>query len=233
MKAAHATNRLLSKRNADVLRPYLEAVPLDIGQTLHEPYETFTHVWFPLQGMVSMLTPMRDGRYIETAGVGPEGVVGLALALGATKATSLAVVRVPGNAARIAAEPFLKALGQGPGLGKLLSRYALAQSGQMAQIAACTRVHEVEGRLANRLLLVQDAVHGAASFALTHEAAADMLGVRRPTVSSASARLQRAGLIACTYGTVTVLDRAGLDAASCGCHRAIREGLDWHLGDCD
>ena len=183
--------------------------------------------------MVSLLTPMRDGTHVDTTGVGPEGLVGLDLVLGAESATSLAVVRVPGEATRVEAEPFRQALDQHPALRRLLARYALARSGQLAQSAACARVHEVERRLASRLLLVQAAVHGAASFPLTHEAAAEMLGARRPTVSSAASKLRRAGLIAGAYGTITVLDQAGLDAASCGCHRAIRDGYDWHIGGGD
>ena len=233
MKPAPTTNRLLSSLSAkvaDALYSYLEAVPIEAGQVVHEPYQPLGHVWFPRRGMVSLLTPTRDGTHVDTVGVGPEGLVGLEPVLGAERATDLAMVRVPGEAARIEAGPLRQALGQHPSLRRLLGRYALARSGQMAQSAACARVHEVEGRLASRLLLVQAAVHGAASFPLTHEAAAEMLGARRPTVSSASAKLQRAGLIANAYGAVTVLDQAGLDAASCGCHRAIRDVYDWHIG---
>lgn len=236
MKPAPTTNRLLSALSAtdlDALRPHLDAAPLDAGQVLHEPYQPLGHVWFVRRGMVSLLTPMRDGTHVETAEVGPEGMVGLELVLGGERATSLGVVRVPGEAARIEAGPFRQALGDHPGLRRLLGRYALARAGQLAQNAACARVHEVEERLASRLLLIRAAVHGAASFPLTHEAAAEMLGARRPTVSSAASKLQRAGLIACAYGTFTVLDPAGLDAASCGCHRAIRDGYDWHIGGGD
>ena len=233
MKPAPATNRLLSAlpaRAASALRPHLEAVPLDVGQVLHEPYRPLDHAWFPQQGMVSLLTPMRDGARVETGGVGPEGVVGLELALGAERATSLALVRVPGEAARVAAGPFRRVLDRSLSLRPLLAHYALARLERMAQNAVCARLHEVQARLASRLLLAQDAVHGAASFPLTHEVAAEMLGARRPTVSSAAARLQRAGLIAYAYGTVTVLDPAGLDAASCGCHHAIKDEFDWRMG---
>ena len=207
------------------LRPHLEAVPLGVSQVLHESYQLLGYAWFLGQGMVSLLTPTRDGAHVETAAVGPEGMVGLEIALGAERATSLALVRVPGGAVRVAAGPFRRVLDRSPSLRPLLAR-----SERMAQNAICAGLHEVDARLASRLLLARDAVHGAASFPLTHEAAAEMLGARRSTVSSAAARLQRAGLIAYAYGIVTVLDPAGLDAASCGCHRAIKDGFDWRMG---
>lgn len=227
--AVSATNRLLfalPAGEAEALRPDLETVPLAVGQILHEPHRAAGHAWFLGHGVVSLLTPMQGGAQVEAVHVGPEGVVGLALVLGAGATASQAVVRVPGEAARIAAEPFRRALGRSPGLRRLLARYALARMEHMAQHGACVRLHAVEGRLASRLLLVQDAVHGAASFPLTQGIAARMLGARRPTVSAAAARLQRAGFIAYVRGTITVLDRPGLEAASCGCHRAVRDGFD-------
>lgn len=226
-------NRLLSALPADgagALRPHLEAVPLAAGQVLHEPHRPPGHAWFPLRGAASLLTPVRDGPHVETVDVGPEGMVGLFFVLGADATASRAVVRVPGEAARIAAGPFRRALGRSPDLRRLLALYALALAERMAQHGACARVHEVVGRLASRLLLLQDAVHGAAAFPLTHRTAAEILGVHRPTVSAAAGGLQRAGLIAQAAGVVTVLDREGLDAASCGCHRVMRGGFDRLIG---
>ena len=137
------------------------------------------------------------------------------------------------EAVRVSAEALHRAIERGPGLRRVLSRYTLALVGQMAQTGACAWVHEVEPRLANRLVMNQDAVHGAATFPLTHEMAAEMLGVHRPTVSAAAAKLQRAGLIAYARGTVTVLDRPGLDAASCGCHRVVKARFAALFGDPD
>ena len=172
----------------------------------------------------------QGGAHVEAVAIGPEGMVGLALALGVETAAETAVVRVPGEAARVSAEAFRRAVDRGPGLRRLLARYTLALIGQMAQTGACAWLHEVEQRLANRLVMSQDAVHGAATFPLTHEVAAEMLGVHRPTVSAAAAKLQRAGLIAYARGAVTVLDRPGLDAASCGCHRAVKARFDGLFG---
>lgn len=226
-------NRLLAAlpdAEAAALRRDLEAVPLVAGQFLYEPYRAIEHVWFPSRGLTSLLTPMPGGPYAEAAALGPEGMVGLALAFGVEAAEQAAMVRVPGEAARVTAEALRRALDRGPGLRVLLARYTLAQVGQIARTGACNWMHEVEPRLANRLLIAQDAVHGAATFPLTHEAAAEMLGVHRPTVSTAAARLQRAGLIAYARGAVTVLDRPGLDAVSCGCHRAVKARFDALFG---
>lgn len=218
-------NRLLAAlpdAEAAALRPDLETVPLAVGRLVDGPRRPPEHVWFPLGGVASLLTPLPDGARVETVAIGPEGMVGLSLAFDAEAVMEEVVVRVPGEAARMTAEAFRRALDHGPGLRRLLARYTLAWVGQMSQTAACAWMHEVEPRLANRLVMNQDAVHGAATFALTHEVAAEMLGVHRPTVSAAAVRLQRAGLIAYARGAVTVLDRPGLDAASCGCHRAIK-----------
>lgn len=224
-------NRLLAAlpdAEAAALCPDLEAATLAAGEVLYEPGWPLGHVWFPVRGVTSLLTTMPDGAQAESVAIGPEGMVGLTLALGVETATETAVVRMPSEAARVPAEAFRRAIERGPGLRRLLARYTLALVGQMAQTGACAWVHEVEPRLANRLVMNQDAVHGAATFLLTHEMAAEMLGVHRPTVSAAAAKLQRAGLIAYARGAVTVLDRPGLDAASCGCHRAIKARFD-HL----
>ena len=226
-------NRLLaalSGAEAAAMQPDLETVPLAVGRLLDEPRRSPEHVWFPLEGVVSLLTPLPDGARVETVAIGPEGMVGLSLALDAEAMADEVVVRVPGEAARMTAGAFRRALDRGPGLRRLLARYTIALVGQMSQTAACAWMHEVEPRLANRLVMNQDAVHGAATFPLTHEVAAEMLGVHRPTVSSAAARLQRAGLIAYARGAVTVLDRPGLDAASCGCHRAVKAKFDVLFG---
>lgn len=234
--AAFSTNRLLSAAPAQVmaaLRPYLETVPITAGQVLHEPCRPLVHAWLPLRGVVSLLTPMGDGKHVEAVDVGPEGMVGLSFALGAETAPNLAVVRVPGEAARVAAGPFRDVLDHCPGLRRLFARYALVRMAHGARMGACARTHAVEGRLASRLLAVHDGVHGAARFPLTHETMAEMLGVHRPTVSAAAARLQHAGLIAYVRGLVTVLDRPGLDAASCGCHRVVAAGFDRLAGGGD
>lgn len=227
------SNRLLAALpDAEMvaLHADLEPVLLAAGQVLYEPRWPLGHVWFPLRGVTSLLTPMPDGGRVEAVAIGPEGMVGLTLALGVETATEAAIVRVPGEAVRVPAEALRRALERGPGLRRVLARYTIALVGHMAQTGACAWVHEVEQRLANRLVMNQDAVHGAARFPLTHEVAAEMLGVHRPTVSAAAAKLQRAGLIAYARGAVTVLDRPGLDAASCGCHRAVKAKFDVLFG---
>lgn len=138
-------NRLLSvlpARAAAALRPHFEAVPLVRRQVLHEPQQAFGHIWFPLRGVVSLLTPMPGNKHVEAVDVGPEGTVGLFLAFGAEETANLAVVRVPGEAARIAAEPFRDVLDRSPGLRRLFARYALARTAQGARLGPASPVGE-------------------------------------------------------------------------------------------
>jgi CRP-like cAMP-binding protein len=225
-------NRLLAAlppEEMEVLRPDLEAVPLTYKHTLYEPNRPIEYVHFPHRGVVSLLTEMEDGTVVEVGTVGPEGMVGLPVFLDASTIAGRAFVQVPGEAARIEAGVFQRTLERTPRLRRLLSRYTLALVSLLAQNTACNRAHEVERRLARWLLITQDRVHGA-TFPLTQEFMAQMLGVSRPTVSIAAGILQKAGMISYARGSVTVTDRPGLEAASCECYRVIRRQFDRLVG---
>jgi len=216
-------NRILAAlppEEMEALRPHLETVPLVFRQNLYETDSPVEHVYFPHSGVTSLLRPMAEGVVIEIATVGPEGIVGLPVFLGAEQMPSKAFIQVPGEGERIGADAFRDAIGRCPTLHGLLLRYTLALMNQMAQNAACNRTHSVEERCARWLLMTQDRVHGP-SFPLTQEFIAQMLGVRRPTVSIAAGMLAKAGLISYVRGQMTILDRAGLEAASCECYRII------------
>ena len=176
-----------------------------------------------------MITEMEDGTTIEVATVGPEGMVGLSVFLDASIITGKAFAQVPGEASRMGATAFRRALDRTPRLRELLSRYTMALLNQLAQNSACNRTHEAEQRLARWLLLTHDRVH-ADTFPVTQEFIAQMLGVSRPTMSKTASTLQKAGLVSYVRGNITVLDRRGLEAASCECYRVIKDQFDRLVG---
>jgi CRP-like cAMP-binding protein len=227
------TNRLLAALPPDeakILQPHLETTPLSIQQTLYEMDCPIEYVYFVHRGVVSLIAPMKDGLPVEIATIGPEGMVGMPVFLGAEQMASKAFVQIPGEGVRMSAETFRKVIGRCPVLNRLLLRYALALMTLMAQSAACNRAHSVEERCARWLLLTHDRVH-APSFPLTQEFLAQMLGVRRPTVSIAAGMLAKAGLISYVRGQMTLLDRAGLEQASCECYAIIAAEFERLLGD--
>jgi CRP-like cAMP-binding protein len=179
---------------------------------------------------MSMLNFIDDGRAIEVGTIGPEGFVGLPVLFGAESAPSTTLVQVPGEGSRMTAAAFRSALGECPGFFALLMRYAQAFLNQVAQSATCNRLHSVEERCARWLLQTQDRVNGDTDFPLTQEFLAQMLGVRRPTVSIAAGMLQQAGLIRYVRGQMRILDRERLEAASCECYGIIRRGYERLVG---
>ncbi len=202
------------------LRMRLEPVPLALKQTLHEPDRPVEHVYFVTSGVASMVNEPNPGQVVEFATIGREGMVGLPLLFGAKSMPSRAFVQVPGEALRMPASEFQDMLERHRPFRERLMRYGLALLIQVAQATSCNRLHEVQERCARWLLQTHDRVDGD-SFPLTQEFLAQMLGVHRPTVSVAAGMLQRAGLIRYVRGTVTILDRKGLEAASCSCYGFI------------
>lgn len=219
-----AGNRLLAALPpADYarLRPHLEPVALARGDVLYDVDVPIAHAYFPTGGVVSLVTPLAGGVAIEVAMVGDEGLVGLPVFLGSPTSRGRALVQVPGAALRLPAA-HLAALAPAAGpLPALLRRYTQALLTQIAQGAACGRAHGADQRCARWLLLAHDRA-GGDQLPLTHEFLAQMLGVRRATVTEGAGRLQAAGLIRHRRGVVTILDRAGLEAAACECYRVIR-----------
>lgn len=226
-------NRILSAlppEEMELLLPRLEAVQLPFRRNIYEADRPVDHVYFLHRGVASMVTEMPGGLSVEIATVGPEGMVGIPILLGAERMTSKAFMQVPGEGVRMEADAFRNLIGRCPVLNRLLLRYTLALMTLLAQNAACNRAHAVEERCSRWLLLTQDRVRQA-SFPLTQEFLAQMLGVRRPTVSIAAGMLARAGLISYVRGVITILDRAGLEAATCDCYRIIAGEFEHLLGD--
>jgi CRP-like cAMP-binding protein len=211
---------MLPRPELEKISPDLEPIELPFKRVLHEPGEKITHVYFVTRGVVSMVNEPDTGEIVEFATVGPEGFVGFPVLLGASSMPSKAIAQIPGEALRTSTADFRKALERLPTLQPLLLRYMMALLNQVAQVTSCNRLHEVQERCARWLLQTHDRTN-AESFPLTHEFLAQMLGVHRPTVSVAAGMLQKAGLIDYTRGSITIIDRKGLEAASCNCYSVI------------
>lgn len=226
-------NHLLAALSPDdkkALGSALEPVRLSFRETLMETDRPVTHVYFPTNGVVSLVNEPDPGEIVEVATIGREGVVGLPVVLGVDTAQNRAFVQVPGEGFRIATAPFLHFVEDHPDFRAVLLRYTLALLNQISQNVSCNRLHEVQERCARWLLQTHDRCDSD-SFPLTHEFLGQMLGVHRPTVSIAAGMLQRAGLIRYARGTITILDRKGLEAASCSCYRFITREYKRLLGD--
>jgi CRP-like cAMP-binding protein len=211
------------------LAPHLRPGPLTLGMCLQEPDQPIETVWFPETGMVSMLARLEAGDVLEVGVIGREGLVGLPVVLGVDIALTEATVQLPGNALIMRAAALKEQLQQGGALWPLLLRYVHAAHAQVAQTAACNGRHTVEQRLARWLLMAHDRAEGD-DLALTQELLSHMLGVRRAGVTVAAGILQRAGLIDYAHGRITIRDRAGLEATSCECYRAVATLFDQLLG---
>ncbi len=204
-----------------VLRPPLEQVDLPRYRVLYEQGEKIVHAYFLNQGMISLVVIAKDGRTVEVGIAGRAGVVGVPLAFGLDDAYSRAIVQLPGNGLRIAASFLPETFDRCPTLRRMIERYVLTQQLQVAQIAACNRLHDMDQRLARWLLMCQDTINSG-MIPLTHEFIAQMLGSGRPTVTIAAGVLERAGLIENTRGNVKIVNRKRLEDAACECYGAIQ-----------
>lgn len=199
-----------------------ESVDLVFGDILCEPGKPINYAYFPTAGFISLLTPVDGRTSLEVGLVGDDGMLGLGMLLGVQASPLQGLVQGAGSAWRISAPLFYRELRRSPGLKAMLSRYVYVVMSQIALSAACNRYHVVAGRLARWLLMTADRAH-AESFVITHEFLAHMLGVRRAGVTRAASALRRRRLIRYSRGHVTILDRPGLDAASCSCYMVSKE----------
>ena len=225
-------NRLLqalTRAEYASLAPHLSLVALAAHQTIHDAGERPRHAYFPGTGVLSLVVLMDDGRAVEAATVGNEGLAGVSALLGPVAMTTRCLVQVAGDARRVTAPALVRAVAASPGLRRVLQRYTQSFMNQLAQSAACNGLHPLPARCARWLLMTQDRV-GADSFDLTQEFLSYMLGVRREGVSAAARGLQEAGLVSYSRGRIVILGRAGLEAASCECYDAQREDYARLLG---
>ncbi|MGE3076249.1 MAG: Crp/Fnr family transcriptional regulator [Dehalococcoidia bacterium] len=222
------TNRILSALSPQAferIAPDLEPFALNLGTVLYSPGEEITAAYFPERGVISLVTVMQDGRCVEAAAVGREGLVGLPLYLGRTTANSRWIVQVPDGSYRLSAKSFLRHIEGLPELRLLIDRYASDLIELMAQLSACNAIHSLPERCARWLLVTADRM-GTNQFHLTHEFLAEMLGVYRPQVTVAASSLQASGLIRYRRGDVEITNRDGLEEVSCECYEVTRRRID-------
>jgi len=219
-----AQNQLLAALSASdygLLRPHLKEIRLERGDVLQDHSERIQYVYFPLSGIVSLLVVMRDGKAVEIAALGRDGVLGAHYGFGIQQAESRAVVQIPGSAARIAAPQFQKAVRESERMRDLIVRYRELRLAQIQQSAACNAVHEAEARLSRWLLHVSD-ITGSGVMPLTQEFLSQMLGVRRTTVTAIARELQQTGIIRYTRGRIELSDREKLKKFACECYEVLR-----------
>jgi CRP-like cAMP-binding protein len=228
IQRAAAVNRLLEALPSSDLHGMLagcQSVELAFAEVLYTPSERLRHIYFPTRSFISLVMPVDDSASLEVGLIGNEGMFGIPLALGVDVSPVRAVVQGAGPALRMDAARFCHELRRSQALQREIDRYVFVHLTQLAQTAACTRFHVVEARLARWLLMTQDRAH-ADAFHITQEFLAFMLGVRRVGVTKAATALQNRKLIHYSRGNITVLDRRGLKAASCGCYKADRDSYD-------
>jgi CRP-like cAMP-binding protein len=218
-------NNIIANLPANELASFLERaekVSAPLRETLFEINEPFERVLFPLTGMGSLVTVLKDGTTLEAQTVGREGFMGLPLFHGITVARCKGICQVEGDFYQLTPKDFVSLLKVAPELSLMLHRYAQFSNEVVAQSAACNSMHLIEQRCARWLLLTADAV-GRSDFSLTQEFLSQMLAVRRPGVTVAIGTLERQGLIEHRYGKVSISDADGLKKVSCECYQTISD----------
>jgi CRP-like cAMP-binding protein len=212
----HLIARLPHKTRLSLLK-LCEPVQLELAEILCDGGKPIRHVYFPIEGFVSMVTLLDGKPVLEVGMIGREGMLGAQLVLGATKEPLHAIVQGAGTAWRVGSRAFRRELSRSSELQDSLSRYLHVTMTQLASSAACLRFHQIGPRLARWLLMTQDRARSN-RFYVTHEFLAFMLGVRRVGITQSAAALQREGLVEYRRGNITILNRRGLIKAACGCY---------------
>jgi CRP-like cAMP-binding protein len=221
---------LLSISDSDYgsLRSHLEYVRMPNHLVLHEAGGRLEFAYFPNRGLISLVVVMKDGRTAEAGVVGNEGFTGTAAVVGLSRGPLRAVVQVTGDGFRVKVGALRNTLESALHLQMMLHRYAVIRGMQVAQTAACNRLHEIKQRLARWLLMTQDRVDSA-TLRITHDFLATMLGTDRPSVTLAAGSLQRKRIIEYTRGAVKIVHRRKLEDSACECYDVIRQ-YDGELG---
>jgi len=227
-----AQNSLLDALPASdyaLVAPHLVPVELERGRLLYDPGDPIDQIYFPHDGVISLMTLMENGAAIESATIGPEGALGLMAAVAPRQSLSRAIVQTPLRAARVSAERLHEVWEKSPPLRDLVDRHTEALYGHAIQSVACNALHSVEARFCRWLLTCHDRI-STDTVALTQEFLADMLGVQRTTVTAVARSLQGKGLIRYRRGVVDIVDRQALQALTCECYGVIRNTYRRLLG---
>jgi CRP-like cAMP-binding protein len=224
-ETAHRSNSLLNALSGSdfaKLRPHLSIVDLEHRAILADIGDRIRYAYFPHTAVICLMAVMQDTRVAETATIGPEGMVGVEILLQRPNATNRALVQVPGVASRISSRQLVDATNDSASLRSLLFRYLGALFIHTTQSVACNSLHKLEERCCRWLLMAHDGARRD-RFDLTQDFLAEMLGVRRPTVTIVARALQAAGLINYSRGVVTILDRARLQRSACECYAIVKQ----------
>lgn len=214
--------RSLSRAEQKLLLNKMERIALTPRRVLYDPDKPIKHVFFPEDGVVSLVSNMKKERVLEIATIGKEGMVGLPVFLGAISSPLQAFAQVPGYALQMSTADFKREVTNGSGLHRVLERYTQALFTQLAQSVACNRVHSIEQRCARWLLLTADRVKDS-RFMLTQEFLAQMLGVRRASVNECLQVFQRKGMVEYKQGQMRIKNRRKLEAVSCECYFVVKK----------
>ena len=217
-------NRLLAvlaPEERDRLLRGAKSEPVEAHQVLYTAGREISHVYFPVTGMISLVVKMTDADDVEAMTIGNEGVIGIAVILGVASSTMEALCQIPGRALKVPTRAVLEEIRRTASVNRLLLRYAEAMMVQLAQHAACNRTHSIEQRCARWLLMTRDRV-ASDEFPLTQQFLAEMLGVRRATVTMIAGALHKAGLIDYSRGRIRIVDGQGLERVACECYDVVR-----------
>lgn len=220
-----AANNLLAalpRKDYQLLLAHLEPITLTFGEVLYRPGEPISHVYFPTDSLVSLLTLVEGHQALEVGLIGREGMLGIPLALGVSDSPVRALVLGSGMALRMTSAYFRNEFHRSALLQREVYRYTYELMVQMTQTAACNRFHRVEERLARWLLMTRDRVQSN-QFHLTQDLLANMLGVRRVGVTKAAGALRQRKLISYNRGEISILDGDGLEAAACPCYQIVKD----------
>lgn len=221
-------NRILASLSPEdfaLVSSAIQLVDLEKGRLIADPGDTITHIYFPVDCVISIMTLMESGSAIESATIGREGAYGLLAAGGPREATSRAIVQVPGRAFRANASALHELWRTSPNFRHLAERHSDALYAHTAQSVACNALHAVEARFCRWLLTCRDRIDGD-TVNLTQEFLADMLGVQRTTVTAVARSLQAKGVIRYRRGVVDILDRGAMRACACECYHAVKQTYD-------
>ena len=221
---------LLALPSSDLKRlmPELEHIRCQREQVLMDADSSLDHVFFPDSGVISVVAVYEDGSIIEMATIGREGCTAVQATLGAKNSSVRFLVQIPGGATKMRRSTFTRAMGSMPRFRSLMYAYVQAFLEQVLVSVACNGAHSLKERLARWLLMMRDRDDDD-TLQITQNLLAEMLGVQRPSISNAAGELERAGLITRGRGQVTILDRQGLEGASCECYRLVRARVAFYL----
>jgi CRP-like cAMP-binding protein len=227
-KLEKTSNRLLASLSApdlSLLGRHLRQVAMEQGQTLESPGQTLDRIYFPQNGLISLIVTMAEDAALEVGTVGREGAIGMVAGLGSRISFIHALVQVSGTALSIPLSRFQSAANRSPRIRAMAARYNEVIIGQIQQTAACNGLHDVSSRLSRWLLQTSDRIDSD-TVPFTQEFLGQMLGVQRTTISQAMSDLQAAGLVTTRHGQIRIASRAGLKKQACECYEIVQRHMD-------